>query len=48
VEAAGSAVFLSVAIAAILTIGAGLAMPKGRVEDIEVSRPAVQPDEGTA
>ena len=48
VESAGSAVFLAVAIAAVLTITAGLAMPKGRVEDIEMARPRVMPDEGTA
>ena len=48
VEAAAGAVFLAVAIAAILTIIAGLAMPKGRVEDIEMARPAARPDEGTA
>ena len=48
VEAAAGAVFLAVAIAAVLTIGAGLAMPKGRVEDIEMARPAAQPNEGAA
>ena len=45
VEAASTAVFLAVAIGAVLTIIAGLAMPKARVEDIEMARPRVQPDE---
>lgn len=44
VEAASGAVFLAVAIVAVLTIAAGLAMPRARVEDVEVARPAPQPE----
>ncbi len=44
VEAASGAVFLAVAVCAVLTIVAGLAMPKARVEDVELARPTPQPD----
>ena len=38
VQGASTAVFVAVAIAAVLTIVAGLAMPRSRVEDVEVGR----------
>jgi len=38
VQHASSAVFLAVAIVAILTIAAGFAMPRARVEDVELSQ----------
>ncbi|MFF1573002.1 MDR family MFS transporter [Leifsonia sp. NPDC058292] len=38
VQAASSTVFLAVAVVAILTIAAGFAMPRARVEDVELSR----------
>ena len=38
VQAASQAVFVAVAVVAVLTIVAGLAMPHARVEDVEISR----------
>ncbi|WP_223691331.1 MDR family MFS transporter [Leifsonia poae] len=43
VQGASSAVFLAVAVVAVLTIGAGFAMPRARVEDVELSRPTAAP-----
>ena len=40
VQAASTAVFLAVAVVAVLTIAAGFAMPRARVEDVEISRHA--------
>lgn len=40
IQQASTAVFVSVAIAAVLTIVAGLAMPRSRVEDVEFDRTA--------
>ncbi|HEV7812902.1 MAG TPA: MFS transporter, partial [Leifsonia sp.] len=40
VQAASTAVFVAVAVVAVLTIAAGLAMPRARVEDVEISRQA--------
>ncbi|MFF1878506.1 MDR family MFS transporter [Leifsonia sp. NPDC058230] len=40
VQAASQAVFVAVAVVAVLTIIAGLAMPRARVEDVEISRQA--------
>ena len=39
VQAASTAVFVAVAIAAAFTIVAGIAMPRSRVEDVELRRP---------
>jgi EmrB/QacA subfamily drug resistance transporter len=44
VTVAGGDVFLAVAIAAVLTVAAGLAMPKSRVEDVEFTKPNIPPD----
>ncbi|MFF2053334.1 MDR family MFS transporter [Leifsonia sp. NPDC058194] len=44
VQAASTAVFVAVAIAAALTIIAGLAMPRSRVEDVELRRAAPAAD----
>ncbi|MBN9629025.1 MAG: MFS transporter, partial [Actinobacteria bacterium] len=40
VQSASTAVFVSVAVAAVLTIVAGLLMPRSRVEDVELGRAA--------
>jgi EmrB/QacA subfamily drug resistance transporter len=40
VQAASTAVFVAVAVVAVLTIAAALAMPRARVEDVEISRQA--------
>lgn len=44
VQVASTAVFTAVAIAAALTIVAGLAMPRSRVEDVELARPTSATD----
>jgi EmrB/QacA subfamily drug resistance transporter len=38
IQSASTAVFAAVAVAAVLTIAAGLAMPRSRVEDVELGR----------
>ncbi|GAA1439141.1 MDR family MFS transporter [Leifsonia poae] len=43
VQAASTAVFVAVAVVAVLTIAAGFAMPRARVEDVELSRQAPSP-----
>ncbi|MEO7017210.1 MAG: MDR family MFS transporter [Leifsonia sp.] len=40
VQAASAAVFVAVAVVAVLTIAAGFAMPRARVDDVELSRQA--------
>ena len=43
IQSASTAVFVAVAIAAVLTILAGLAMPRSRVEDVELARTSPAP-----
>lgn len=45
IQSASTAVFVAVAIAAVLTILAGLAMPRSRVEDVELARTSPAPAE---